>query len=191
MALFRHALVRELLIVAHRDELLYGRPDQLKVFVSSEMRSQKLTAERAAAAEAIEESGFHFAWYWERDADAGPYSSEPVCLGQARTSDCLVLILGGPLTPITQMEYEEAWKSGASCFIFVHSGLKLDEAASDFLKEQMTHVVYKKFGSVPELKTAIVQSLLRHAVQSVRRYQLDRSAIISGSRSALTTAAVL
>lgn len=168
-------------MVANRDELLYGRPDRLKVFVSSEMRSGKLRGERTAAAEAIEDSGFHFAWYWERDADAGPYSSEPVCLGHARTSDCLVLILGGPLTPITRREYEEAWRAGAACFIFVHSEVELDAEASEFLKQEMPHAIYKSFGSPDELKTAIVRSLLRHAVQSARRYQHDRSAIVSSA----------
>jgi hypothetical protein len=168
--------------VALRDELLFGRPDRLKVFVSSEMRSGLLDVERVSAADAVEQSGFHFAWYWERDASAGPYSSEGVCLGHARTSDCLILLLATDLTPITRMEYLEAKEAGAACFLFVHSGAKLSQEAAEFLKREMPHVVFKKFGSPTELQSAIVHSLLHHAVQATRRQQLERRAVMSSSR---------
>ena len=164
-----------------RDELLFGRPDRLKVFISSEMRSGLLNEERIAAADAVEESGYHFAWYWERDADAGPYSSEGVCLGQARTSDCLILLLATDLTPITQMEYEEAKSAGATCFLFVRSGSELSEEASIFLKREMPSAIYKKFRSPIELRSAIVQGLLRNAVQAARRHQMERRAVMSST----------
>lgn len=167
--------------VALRDELLFGRPDRLKVFVSSEMRSGLLDAERVAAADAVEQSGYHFAWYWERDANAGPYSSEGVCLGHARTSDCLILLLATDLTPITRMEYLEAKDAGAACFLFVHSGTELSPESAEFLKQEMPHVIYKKFGSPTELQSAIVQSLLHHAVQATRRHQMARRAVMSAS----------
>lgn len=169
--------------VALRDELLFGRPDRLKVFVSSEMRSGLLEAERVAAADAIEQSGYHFAWYWERDANAGPYSSEGVCLGHARTSDCLILLLATDLTPITRMEYQEAKEAGAACFLFVHSGRELSQEAEEFLKREMPHTIYRKFGSPSELQSAIVQSLLHHAVQGARRQQLERRAVMSSGGS--------
>lgn len=160
--------------VTLKDELLFGRPERLKVFVSSEMRTKALEAERVAAAEAVEGSGFHFAWYWERDATAGPYCSEGVCLGHARTSDCLILLLGTDLTPITHKEYLEAKAAGAACFLFVHSGMQLSSHASDFLKKEAEHVIYKKFGSPQELRTVVTQALLQHAVQAARRDQMER-----------------
>jgi hypothetical protein len=173
--------------VALRDELLFGRPDRLKVFVSSEMRSGLFDDERVAAAAAIEQTGFHFAWYWERDANAGPYSSEAVCLGHARTSDCLILLLATDLTPITRMEYQEAKEAGAACFLLVHSGTELSPEAADFLKREMPHLTYKKFGSATELQSVIVQSLLYHAVQTARRHQLQRRAVMSSSSGSVGT----
>lgn len=160
-----------------RDELLFGRPEKLKVFVSSEMRSKRLAAERVAAAAAAEELGVHFAWYWERDANAGPYSSENVCLGQARTSDCLVLILGEILTDITRREYFEARDAGAGCFIFAKVGCMRDDDAALFLSEQRNreNVTSKSFETVADLRTAVVRSLLMYTVQAQRRYQMARA----------------
>src|SRR5881397_2663089 len=85
---------------------LYGRmPGVARVFVSSQMRRKPLAAERDAAARAIK-SLRHRPWLWERDARAGPYSSERICIGVAANSDALVLILARHLTPTTRKEYE-------------------------------------------------------------------------------------
>lgn len=167
-----HASGRRTMTV--RDELLFGRPLKLKVFVSSEMRSKRLAAERVAAATAVEELGIHFAWYWERDANAGPFSSEVICLGHARTSDCLLLILGETLTDITRQEYFEAERAGASCFIFIKAGCTRDAGAEQFLAEERSHVTYKTFDTAADLRTAIVEALLHHAVQATRRDQMTR-----------------
>lgn len=166
-----------------RDELLFGRPPKLKVFISSEMRTHSLDAERVAAAEAVEEVGIHFAWYWERDADAGPYSSEVVCLGQARTSDCLILILGSTLTDITRKEYFEAQGAGASCFIFTKVGTDRDATAEAFLKAERGHVTYKTFETAADLRSGIVDALLQHAVQAARRDQMTRHPALSRDRA--------
>jgi len=59
--------------VGNYDEVIFGRPhDRVKVFISSEMYSGLLNDERIAVVEATEQSGPHHAWYWERDAKAGP-----------------------------------------------------------------------------------------------------------------------
>lgn len=157
-----------------RDELLFGRPTKLKVFISSEMRSKNLERERLAAADAVEEVGIHFAWYWERDANAGPFSSEVVCLGQARTSDCLILILGETLTSITRSEYLEAQGAGASCFIFTKVGCTRDSDSEEFLARERKHAIYKNFETAGDLRSAVIDALLTHAVQAARRDQMAR-----------------
>lgn len=154
------------------------------MFVSSEMRSKRLAAERVAAAEAAEELGVHFAWYWERDANAGPYSSENVCLGQARTSDCLVLILGETLTDITRREYLEARDAGAGCFIFTKVGCVRDGDAALFISQQrdVENVITKSFETVADLRTGVVRSLVMYAAQAQRRYQLALTPSIASRR---------
>jgi hypothetical protein len=156
------------------DEMMFGRPDRLKVFVSSEMRSKALEHERLVVAEAAEETSAHFAWYWERDADAGPYSSERICLGHARTSDCLVLILADKLTDITRQEFYEAKQAGAAVFIFVRNGDTLDEDATTFLEAERPEAVYKRFQSASDLRTSVTRALMRHIVDSARRQQFAR-----------------
>lgn len=166
-----------------RDELLFGRPPKLKVFISSEMRSKNLEDERLAAADAVEEGRFHFAWYWERDANAGPFSSEVVCLGQARTSDCLILILGETLTPITRSEYFQAQEAGASCFIFTKVRCTRDPEAEAFLVQERQHAIYKNFETAGDLRSAILDALLTHAVQAARRDQMARHAALAEQRA--------
>lgn len=168
-----------------RDEMLFGRPDLLKVFVSSEMRSGQLTAERVAVAKAIEESGMHFAWYWERDADAGPFSSEGICLGQSRTSDCFILILGEKLTEITSKEYTSARRSGAHCIIFTKVGCTRDPEAEQFIEQERQHVTYKPFSSTADLRSVVTAALVRHAVQAARRDQMSRHPAVADPPKAL------
>lgn len=69
------------------------------------MRGGGLARERAVAIDAIDGAAIHRARAWERDAHAGPYCSEAVCLGHARMSDALVLLVAEDLTPITRREY--------------------------------------------------------------------------------------
>ena len=171
------------------EEVLYGRPSRLKVFISSEMRSHRLDAERVAAAQAAEETGWHFAWYWERDAHAGPYSSEELCLHQARTSDRLVLILGAELTPITRREYDEASAAAVACFVLVQSGVVRSAEAEAFLESERSRIVFKPFGSPDELRTALVDALFHAAAMDARRAQLARRAALPGDPALATRAA--
>lgn len=150
------------------DEILYGRSALLRVFVSSQMRGGVLDAERMAAASAIEDTGIHVAWYWERDADAGPYCSEGICIGNARTSDGLVLILADELTPITQLEFENAQAVGIPVFIMLKDGASPNATARAFINEQRAKCVTKTFKNESELKSAIVDALRRSAVTHAR-----------------------
>jgi hypothetical protein len=82
----------------------FGRPVQLKVFISSLMRGGSLDAERAEVASVIDDHPDLEAWMWERRANAGPYSSIEVCKGHAGTSDLLLLIVEDDLTDPTEAE---------------------------------------------------------------------------------------
>jgi hypothetical protein len=93
-----------------RQEILYGRDaEALRVFISSRMNGS-LDDERAAVVEAISTFPTHRAWAWENDAPAGALHSENECIGYARSSDELVLLLATDLTPITEAEYQAAKK---------------------------------------------------------------------------------
>lgn len=156
------------------DDILYERPEKLKVFVSSQMRGNVLNSERQAAAKAIEKTGFAFAWLWENDACAGPYSSEAVCLGHARTSDGLVLILAKQLTPITQKEYETADVAGVPCYIFLKQGSRRDLKADRFIKNVRAKATTTvNFKGLSELETQVTRALFRYAADSIRERKLE------------------
>ncbi|HVE95046.1 MAG TPA: hypothetical protein VNB24_09010 [Acidimicrobiales bacterium] len=155
-------------------EVLFGRPSKLKIFVSSQMRGGALNAERVAAAEAIESTTFHEAWYWERDANAGPYCAEHVCVGHAGTSDGLVLLLADELTPITRKEFEAAEAAGAPCFVLIRDGAQPSQEALDFVREQQGHAITTRFGNDSELRTRVVGALLQNAVSATRRDAFQR-----------------
>ncbi len=55
------------------DELMFGRPRELKIFVSSKMRGGDLDEERREAITTIDGLGNYKAWAWERDAAADPF----------------------------------------------------------------------------------------------------------------------
>lgn len=152
-------------------EELFGRPEYLKVFVSSQMRGNVFASERVAAAACIDATAIARAWYWERDADAGPYSSEEVCLGQAATSDGLVLLLGETLTEITRKEYVVARDRHVPCYVFVDQRVAQDAETKNFIDEvrNVDHAITKSFANVSELEGHITSALRRHTVQAVRR----------------------
>jgi tetratricopeptide (TPR) repeat protein len=157
-------------------EELFGRPSTVaRIFVSSHMgRRNVLRAEREAAARAIESTGIARAWYWERDAHAGPYSSERTCVGTAATSDGLVLILAGKLTRVTRMEYQAAHDAGAPCFIFVKQDARPAPDVRRFIAQERRHgAITVGFGSVEELRTRIVDALQAHFVSASRRHALE------------------
>jgi hypothetical protein len=151
------------------DELLFGRPDLLKVFVSSQMRGKRLEAERKAVVRAVEATKMATAWHWERDAKAGPYCAKGVCVGHASTSDGLVLILGARLTPITRAEYNAAKRAGVPRFIFLKDRSRRDDGARRFIAREQKQAITRNFANTSELRTQVTASLLHNAVQAVRR----------------------
>jgi hypothetical protein len=99
-------------------EVLYGRSATLRVFISSEMRTGRLRRERLAVASVVDKHPDAEPWLWERNARAGRYSSFEVCVGTARTSDILLLILADELTDVTEAEWRAAKDGGANCALF-------------------------------------------------------------------------
>lgn len=148
---------------------LYLRPSLLKIFVSSEMRSKKLASERAAAAEAIEALGSATAWYWERDAVAGPYSAEAVCLNQAATSDGLILLISDEITRVVEQEFLAAQSKHVPIFIFLEKDTTRDQITSDFVDlHRRTALVTKSFAGISELKIEITRALNEWLIRSSR-----------------------
>jgi hypothetical protein len=164
------------------EEILYGRPPRWKIFVSSKMQGDPLRAERETAVSAIESTPIAQAWCWERHARAGEYCAVGVCVGHARTSDGLVLILGDTLTPITHQEFTAAGEAGAARFILIQDGVERDAAATEFIRRERDNAVTKNFANLSELRKHIIDALTFHAVNSGRRQQLARLARPAPSR---------
>jgi hypothetical protein len=112
-------------------ELIFGRSDRLKVFVSSKMAGGALKNERAAAVRIIERFESMRAWHWERDAVAGTFYSEEECVGNAATSEALVLILEEELTAVTRKEYLAAKRAGAHRIIVHRTGVHRSRRPTD------------------------------------------------------------
>jgi hypothetical protein len=137
------------------DEIVFSRAGHLKVFVSSQMRGGVLADERKAAIKAID-GRYHRAWAWERDAKAGPYSSEGVCLGHAATSDALVLIIDCDLTNITAKEYAAAKKACIPRFVLLKDGAARTEVAEKFVtRERKRAVITVNFGTRDRMPSLI------------------------------------
>lgn len=156
-------------------EELFGRPSHLKVFVSSKMAGGVYVVERQDCARAVESTGIAKAWYWERDAHAGPYCSEAVCLGNAATSDGLILILGDQLTTMTRQEFEIARARGVVAFVFIDQRQVQDEDAKAFVQSVQRNSVTKGFANLAELETHVIHALRRFAVDSWRNTSHARS----------------
>ncbi len=150
-------------------EELFARPDYLKIFVSSKMAGGVYVVERSGCAAAVEGTGIARAWYWERDANAGPYCSERICLGHAATADGLILILGQELTRITRQEFEVARARGVATFVLLDQRETPNADASEFVASVRAHSVTKSFGNLSELETHVIDALRQFAVQSWRR----------------------
>lgn len=139
------------------------------------MRGGTLDAERRAAIAAIDSMSIAAAWAWEKDAQPGAYCAEGLCVGHARTSDVLILILGSDLTPTTEKEYHAAAEAQAQRIILVKDGVRRRRAAKDFLEsERATVATTKNFQNLSELRSHIIEALKCHAVQSSRHAQLAR-----------------
>ena len=154
------------------------------------MRGGPLQAERETAIAATNSVGIACAWAWETDARAGEYCSEAVCIGHAKTSDVLILILGSDLTPITEKEYEAAGSSYAQRIILVKDGIQRRRAAREFLaKERANKSTTKNFQNLSELRSHIIEALQFHAVQSARLVQANRMVSTGPSADPRGTAA--
>lgn len=150
-------------------ELIYGRDDRLKVFVSSKMAGRALESERAAAVEHIERFPSMRAWAWERDAVAGSFYSEEECVGQAATSDALVLILEDDLTDITRKEYLAAKRNGTHRIILHRTGAKRSKALQRFIdRERTSGAVTAGYGNNSELSTRLFEALRELSVRPAR-----------------------
>jgi tetratricopeptide (TPR) repeat protein len=157
-----------------RDNVLFGRPDRLKVFISSEMRRRSLEKERVAAAEAADEHPDAEAWVWERSAHPGSYSSLEVCRGHAATSDLLILIVSDTLTYATEIEWRAAKYAGVSCAIFVKEGVEQDTRLSAFLEAERDISVSTMFRDVDELKRRVGETLRQSHTSAIRKGLLQR-----------------
>jgi hypothetical protein len=156
------------------DEMVFGRRRLMKVFISSRMNGNPLAAERLAAAEAVDNISFAEAWYWERDHTATPVCAESICLGHARTSDALLLLLGQDLTYMTRKEFEAARKAKVPCMVFLASGVARNRDATRFANSVRKHSVTAKFASRSELKTQVTDALVTHFVMVARKDQSRR-----------------
>lgn len=146
---------------------LVARPDPLKVFVASKMRRAVLSQEREAAIDAIDSVGFARAWAWERDGFGG-CSVEATCLAQARSSDCLVLILGQDVSGLALREYHEAVENRVPCYILVKDGRRRSPELSSFLEEERERAWALNFRNLSELKSHLVAALWRRATTATR-----------------------
>ena len=141
-------------------EELYGRPQHLTVFISSKMRGGVYVVERARCAETVDRTGLVRAWYWERDANAGPYCSLELCLRRAASVDGLILILGDELTDTTRQEYEVARGRSIPTFVFIDQRETQNDDAKTFVESVRNHhSVTKNFGNIVELETHVLSAL--------------------------------
>lgn len=157
--------------------LLYARPaDHWKIFVSSKMAGGALREERGAAIAAIDAFPLTRAWAWERNAHAGPYSSEHECVAQAGTSDGLVLIVDDDLTDITRKEFEAARAGNAPVFVMLKQGARRSAELQAFIGEARLFAVTVNFATTGELTTQITHALTTWAVRSGRSAMLRMAA---------------
>jgi hypothetical protein len=175
-------------------DIVFGRSqDYHKVFISAQMRGNVLKDEREAAVQAVDSFGLTRAWAWERDAAAGPYSAESVCIEHARTSDSLVLILAEELTPVTRKEYMAARDEGATRYVFIKEGCIQTAQVKSFINKERAHaLVTKKFRNVSELQTHITTALRERFLYAPRLMQeyerlLQHRGKMRGSRKTAVT----
>jgi hypothetical protein len=150
------------------EQEILARPSHLTVFVSSKMSGGTLTRERLAAARAAEGVDVVRAWYWERDANAGPVSALPLCVNQAAASEVLFLILEDELTPVTYKEYLAAKRNGAWCCILIKDGGILTDKAQRFVDRESKHAVYKRFRTLSELRSHVVNAIYASLTREFR-----------------------
>ena len=147
---------------------LYARPRHLKVFISSKITGDTLADERKSAIATVEEFPLTEPWAWERDAIAGSFYSEDECVGQAATSDAIVLILDDELTPVTQAEYEAAHRGGAHTIILLKKPSALSPTLKRFVASAQDDAITKEFSSAEQLQSHIDEALWTWTVRAGR-----------------------
>lgn len=110
-----------------------------------------------------------------------------MCIGQAETSDYLILLLGETLTEVTRDEYFAAKGAAAVVIIFVPSTCQRDAEAEAFFQAEATTVTYGTYRSPADLKSRVLKSLQAHAVRILRERQLDRQ-LVTNPATQLTAA---
>lgn len=135
-----------------------------------------LDSERKIAADTIERLVTHRAWWWERDAPTGVLHSENECVKFARTSDGIVLLVGGELSPIVYSEYLSAKSASAERYIFirVREGDVLPADVRDFVDEERRTAVTRNFQNEAELESHLYQALVHTSVRAAREVQIER-----------------
>lgn len=164
-------------------EIVYGRDaDNARIFVSSKMDGS-LDRERKYTVEAIENLPGHKAWWWERDAATGVLHSVEECVRYARTSDGLVLLIGGALSEIIYQEYGAARGAGAEVYVFIKQGVDRPEDVDEFIKRERAQIVTRNFRNANELATLVRVALKKTAVRAIREMVLARKRmrVVSGN----------
>jgi hypothetical protein len=138
-------------------EEVNGRPEALLFFISSRMRGYESL--RKFCAETIEGTQIMRAWYWERDARAGPRSSANVCLQRAGTSDGLILIVGRELSDITRQEYEAATGRHIPTFVFVDQSKRQTKVTKQFIAGAQNEVTTRPFANEQELRSNVLDAI--------------------------------
>lgn len=156
---------------------MYSPAAVLQVFLSSQMRHDVLSEERAAAQRAIEATEVSRCWSWEQYGVAGPYPPMDLCLDAVKRSDALVLILGRELTDNTRAEYELAEELGLLRTVFVKEG-RLSRGVREFLERIGSGITYERFRNPGELEAMVRRSLLMNMARAVMD-QRERSVIAS------------
>lgn len=155
-------------------ELLYGRSSKLRVFISSEMRSGRLRRDRLATASVVDVHPDAEPWLWERHARAGSYSAFEVCVGTAKTSDILLLILGDDLTDVTEAEWRAAKGAGANCALLVKEVSARTQRAEAFIAAERRECIYAGYSDVSGLRQAVQDALRQCMTDAVRHRALAR-----------------
>lgn len=138
------------------------------------MRSGALAKDRSVAAAVLDDHPDIEPWLWERQANAGRYSSYEVCVHNARTSDILILILAENLTPVTETEWRSATDGGANCALLLKRVESRTERARSFIAAQRSDGIDVEYATEDELETKLQAAVRRCMTDAVRRRTLAR-----------------
>ena len=152
-----------------------------RIFISSVQR--ELAKERKAIVDAVfknpQLARFFSAFAFEFDVPAEDKRTDEVYLAELAVSDVYVGIIGneyGGLTPegisATESEYDEATRLGIPRFIFVKgtSDEKRDSRELAFLRKVSPGLIRFRFKTVPQLLSALTESLDRHLADNKVAY---------------------